>query len=294
MNKPTHALDQLQRWMQTAVMHPDGVVEGMNSDEGRRHIDAGAEGLEQVVTRSEALSAVDRLAIYGSAYYLRLLECMREEFPATAYALGGETFDGFAAAYLQQYPSRSYTLCQLGTNFPRFLTETRPPREEGEPEVSWPEFLADLARFEWTFSEVFDGPGVESKEILNPAQIQAVPAERWPEARLVPVPCLRLLEFRYPVQEYYADFRDDKKPGLPDPAETLVAMTRRNYVVHSAALLPAEFRLLGALAGGQTVGAAIEAAAQTPGTDLDHLAATLHQWFRHWAAAGYFERVELP
>ena len=72
---------------------------------------------------------MDRLAIYGSAYYLRLLECMREEFPATAHALGEETFDGFAAAYLQQYPSRSYTLCQLGTHFARFLVETRPPRE---------------------------------------------------------------------------------------------------------------------------------------------------------------------
>ena len=39
--------------------------------------------------------------------------------------------------------------------------ETRPPREAGEPDASWPEFLADLALFEWTFSVVFDGPGAE-------------------------------------------------------------------------------------------------------------------------------------
>jgi len=293
-DKPTHALTQIQRWMQTAVMHPDGVVSGMDSDEARRHIDAGAANVEQVLTRSKALSAVDRLAIYGSAYFARLLECMRDEFPATTHCLGEETFDGFAAAYLQDYPSRSYTLCQLGTNFPRYLVESRPAREEGEPEVSWPEFLADLVRFEWTFSEVFDGPGLEGKEALGPAQVQAVPAERWPEARLVPSPCLRVLAFRFPVQEYHAAVRAGEKPGLPEPAETLLALTRRHYVVRHSILSGPEYQLLSALAAGQSVGAAIEQVAQTAGADLDPLAADLHQWFQRWAAAGYFERVELP
>ena len=294
LNKPTPALDQIQRWMQAAVMHPDGVVHGMNSDEARRHIDAGAADAERVLTRSKALTAVERLAIYGSAYYARLLECLRDEFPALAHALGEETFDGFAAAYLQEYPSRSYTLCQLGANFARYLAETRPPREEGEPEVSWPEFMADLALFEWTFSEVFDGPGVEGREILGSAQVQAVPAERWPEARLVPVPCLRLLAVRFPVQEYRAAVRADEEPGLPAPAETLLALTRRNFVVHVATLSAPEYRLLSILASGQPVGAAIEQVAQSAGADLDHLAANLRQWFQHWAAAGYFQAVELP
>src|ERR1700736_3403699 len=134
MHKPRHALDQIQRWMQAAVMHPEGVVHGMNSAEARRHIDAGADEAETVLTRSKALTAAERLAVYGSAYFARLLECMREEFPATAHALGEELFDSFAAAYLQECPSRSYTLCQLGGRFPGFLVQTRPAREEGEPE----------------------------------------------------------------------------------------------------------------------------------------------------------------
>ena len=219
-NKPTHALDRIQRWMQAAVMHPDGVVEGMQFRRGAAPRSTPARA-EEVVTRSKALTAVERLAIYGNAYYARLLECLREEFPATAHALGEDTFDAFAAAYLQNYPSRSYTLCRLGANFPRFLTETRPPREEGEPEVSWPEFLADLAAFEWTFSEVFDGPGVEggrggvTRVLLDEAKVRAVPPERWPEARLAAVPCLRLLALRFPVQDYYAEVRAEKSPSLP-------------------------------------------------------------------------------
>ena len=293
-DKPTHGLSQIQRWMQTAVMHPDGVVPGMNSDEARRHIDAGAANVEQVVTRSKALSAVDRLAIYGSAYYARLLECMRDEFPATAHCLGEETFDGFAAAYLQDYPSRSYTLCQLGTNFPRYLVETRPAREEGEPEVSWPELLADLARFEWTFSEVFDGPGLEGKEITRPGAGAGRPGGALAGGAAGPVAVPAAADVPLPGAGVSRRGSREEKPGLPVPAETLLAMTRRGYVVHHSTLSAPEYQLLGALAGGQSVGAAIEQVAQTAGADLDHLAANLHEWFQRWAAAGYFERVELP
>ena len=291
-NRPTPALDQVQRWMQATITHPDGVVEGMRSADARAAIDAAS--AEQVVTRSKALTAVERRAIYGNAYYARLLECLREEFPATAHALGEETFDAFAAAYLQRYPSHSYTLCVLGANFPRYLSETRPPREEGEPEVSWPEFLADLAAFEWAFSEVFDGPGVEGKECLDEAKARAVPAERWPEARLVPVPCLRLLALRFPVQEYYAEVRAEKEPPLPPPAETLLAMTRRSYVVHYYSLSSPEYRLLSALVAGKTVGEAIEDVACSEAAGFDDLAANLHDWFRRWAALGFFLAVELP
>ncbi len=114
-NKPMPALDKIQKWMQAAVMHPDGVVEGVRSAEARAAIDAGA--AEEVVTRSKALTAEERLSIYGNAYYARLMECLREEFPATAHALGEETFNSFAVAYLQSYPSRSYTLCRLARTF---------------------------------------------------------------------------------------------------------------------------------------------------------------------------------
>jgi hypothetical protein len=219
---------------------------------------------------------------------------MREEFPATTHALGEELFDSFAAAYLQQYPSRSYTLCQLGASFPRYLIESRPPREEGDPEVSWPEFLADLAQYEWTFSVVFDGEGVEGKDILDEAKLRAVPPERWPDARLTPVPCLRLLTVRFPVQAYYAAVRNDETPEMPAPAETRLALTRRDYVVRHSTLDGLEYRLLSALVEGKSVADAIEQVAQTSGADLDHLAANLHEWFRHWAASGFFQAVELP
>src|SRR5690242_10389600 len=125
-NNSWHDLRQIQRWMQAALMHPVGVAEGIASAEARQHIDIEPDDAERVVTRSQALTALERLAIYSYAYYARLLECVREEFPVLLHALGQEVFDAFAVGYLQKYPSRSYTLFQLGANFPRYLAETRP------------------------------------------------------------------------------------------------------------------------------------------------------------------------
>ncbi len=151
-----------------------------------------------------------------------------------------------------------------------------------------------MAHYEWTFSVVFDGPGVEGKEILDEAKLRTVPPERWPEARLIPVPCLRLLSYRFPVQAYYAAVRDEEAPEMPAPADTLLALTRRNYVVRHSTLEGLEYRLLSALVEGKSVTDAIAQIAEAGECDMDHLAASLHDWFRHWAASGFFQAVELP
>ena len=286
-------LGQIQRWMQAAIMHPVGVAEGIASAEARRHIDVGPGEAEKVLTRSRALTALERLEIYAYAYYARLLECLREEFPVLVHALTREVFDAFAVGYLQTYPSRSYTLLQLGANFPRYLAETRPEegRGDGLP-ADWPDFLIDLATLELTFNEVFDGPGVEGERLLDAEHLRAIPAERFQEARLMGVSCLRLLPLRYPVHRYFTAVRRHEDPVPPEAAETYLAVTRRRYVVRHYELSPPAYQLLHALLAGQTVGEAIGRAAQAAGPDLDRFAANLRTWFRDWTAEGFFRALQ--
>src|SRR5260370_10903967 len=200
---PPRDLGHIQRWMQAVLMHPVGAAEGIGSSEARHCIDVGPGEAEQVITRSRALTALERLGIYGYAYYARLLECVREEFPVLMHALTQEVFDAFAVGYLQVYPSRSYTLLQLGANFPRYLAETRPEDGGGEGlPAAWPDFLIHLATLELTFNEVFDGPGAEGEHLLDADRLRTIPPERLLEARLASVPCLRLLALHYPGHQY--------------------------------------------------------------------------------------------
>ncbi len=290
MGTPTSSprdLDPVLRWMQAVIMHPAGVEAGLA--EARRHIDVGPGEAEAVVNRSRALTAVERLAIYGNAYYARLLECLREEFAVLAHALGEELFGVFAVGYLQRYPSRSYTLAQLGADFPRYLAETRP----GSGPAGWEDFIVDLATLERTFNEVFDGPGVEGERLPDLRQFADMPAEQFLGARLVPVPCLRLLALHYPVQRYYTAVRRRKRPRLPAAAPTYLALSRQDYRVRHYELSRPAYLLLQALLAGDRVGQAIAKASAAAGPEAGHLAGHLYSWFRDWAAEGFFHRIDV-
>jgi hypothetical protein len=291
------SLDVVQRWFQAVVTHPEGVEGGVESEEAQRLIHLKRAELEAVIGRSRNLTAAERLGIYANAYYARLLECLAAFFPLLQKTLGEEVFDGFAFEYLQHYPSKSYTLDRLGESFSRFLEETRPEPEEGEEPgtLGWPDFLIDLTVFEWNLNKVFDGPGVEGTTLLTAEALQSFPAERFAEARLVPVPCLRLLAFRFPVNAYFTASRhaeDGDPPPIPDPAPEHLALSRRDWVVRRFPLTPAQYALLETIVAGAPVGEAIAAAAEVAGLDDEVLAAELQSWFRLWVAEGLFQGIE--
>jgi hypothetical protein len=281
--------------MQAVIMHPDGVDAGLASDAARQHLDVAPGDVEQVITRSQGQTSVERLSIYANAYYARLLECLGEEFPVLRQTLGDETFNGFAFDYLQRYPSQSYTLGKLGESFACYLAETRPAEaDDGDVPANWPEFLIDLATLEWTFSQVFDGLGVEHETLLTGEQLQAIDAEQWPAARLEVVPCLKLLATRFPVNAYYTAMRRGESESIPGPEPSWFAITRRDFVVRRHELNERQFELLTALAAGETIGAAIEQAAAVPGSNVEQFAVELGDWFREWAAGDFFRRVVVP
>jgi hypothetical protein len=232
--------------------------------------------------------------VYAGAYYARLLECLRDFFPALRHALGDATFDQFAAGYLQRYPPRSYTLDRLADDFVQFLDETRPPAGSAQSETvadaafgRMAEFVVELARMEWSIAQVFDGPGWEADPPLAVESLRSISADDWPTTRLETAPCLRLLAFRFPVNDYFTAFRRGEMPAIPALGETWLALTRREYVVRRISLSRPQYELLAALIAGHTVGESIERAAELAG-DLDRFAADLHAWFRDWTALGLF------
>ena len=294
-SKDPRQLDVIQRWFQSVITHPDGIEAGVESDDARAEIDVSAADVDQVVTRSERLDSAGRIGIYANAYFARLLECLRESFPAMVHALGEETFDQFSFGYLQTYPSTSYTLEHLSNHFAQHLDETRPDREARDRgNIDWPDFLIDLATLEITIGKVFDGPGAEKDRVLTAEDLQAIPPEVWPTARLVPVPCLRLLAFSFPVNSYFTAYRNDEEPEIPAPQPEFVAINRRDYVVRRIPLSEPQYHLLEHLLAGATIGEAITAVAESGTIDVEQFAAELQEWFAGWTAARFFRSVELP
>ena len=58
-----------------------------------------------------------------SQYWFRLLDCIAEDFPGLEAVLGIARCNRLYRAYLAKYPSRSFTLRNLGDRLPQFLAD---------------------------------------------------------------------------------------------------------------------------------------------------------------------------
>ncbi|RMH21804.1 MAG: DUF2063 domain-containing protein [Acidobacteria bacterium] len=261
-------LDALEAWMQSALIRPQ-----------RRTGEEAA----RIIEPSPQLSPAQRLAIYQRGYYLRLLKCMEEQFPALRHALGDELFRDFARQYLEARPPERYTLYDLGRRFPAYLEETRPDAEKavGDREP-WIDFMVDLARFERRLFVMFDAPGNEGKPFATAADA---------DGRLRLQPCFALGEYRFPVETYYLRVRQGDDPPLPPCRRSLVALVRKDYRTRVFPLTPAHYLFLAALRKGESVGEALARVARQTSTPHDEVE---RSWSapggirRRWIEAGFF------
>jgi len=292
MKQKIHELDLIQRWMQAVIMNPGGVEEGIISETSRCEIDVTTENIESVICRSRSLTSIERLNVYGNAYYARLLDCLTAEFPALSFAIGEELFQSFAFDYLQDYPSTSYTLNKLSTNFPKYLRETRPTPTDDD-DGQWMQFVIDLATLERLYSDVFDGPGWEGKQTLRNTDFERFRGKNHSMLVLKTVPCFRLTKFDYPVHEYASAVRRKEEPPLPEPIPTYLAISRIEYRVRRWSLSELQYDLLTALNDSQTLEEAIQAVVKTHQPDRDSFAENLQNWFKEWTDASFFESASV-
>jgi len=272
-------LERLQRWMQSVVTHTGAIEEAAAGPEARRELPP--ERVGEVILPSATLTPLERLEIYQGMYPLRMEEALASDFPGLKHFLGDHTFFDLVTAYTEAHPSRSFTLNPLGQHLAAFVATARVPR---------PAFCAELARLERTIAETFDAPETPA---LDEEAITRVPAEAWETARLVPIAALSLLALRYPAGAYLDSLKDERHqhPKIAR-ADEWVAVYRRNFAVYRQDLSRAAHGLLADLAAGRTVGQAVAAALRRRGRARPQ-ADDLFRWFRQWAAAGMFTRVEL-
>ena len=279
-------LPELQRWFARTLHAPLGGPElfGEPSDTGS----LASISAEEIITRSSQLSSHERLQIYQSAYFARLEECLREEFPILARLLGEETFPEMAREYLQHNPSRSYTLAQLGANFPRFLEETRPPMDAHDPQAyDWPLLLVEVARLERADAEVFDAPGGENVPGLTPQELQQIPAEKCSELRFQCIPGLRLEQFAFPVHDYVSRVRRVEASQVeeipwPDRQPTFLAFNRQNYLVRRVPLTEPAYRVLQVLQQQKTLSEALDQAAEAFTDTEEDFLRSIPSWFERF------------
>ena len=115
------------------------------------------------------------VGVYRTGHIVRLTEALGETFEAVWWVAGDEHYFQLAKEFLLAHPSASYNLSDFGISFPNFLDKRQP--------FSDLPFLADLARFEWLFKEVFHLPphtGLTPEQFQEPTLSGNVAFDLWP------------------------------------------------------------------------------------------------------------------
>jgi len=251
----------LQNWMQNVITYPHGIEAGIESSEARKWMNVDVPNIESVVLPSQKRTSVQRLQVYGNAYFARLVDCLASVFPMFVRTVGEDVFYQFAREYLNQYPSSSYTLNRLADHFVEFLKKTNPSASSATP--GFEHFLIDLATLERSIDQVFDGPGFESRDPLNPDSFAQIDPQDFLNCRFKTVPCLLLIDFVFPINSYFTAVRQSPDTPLPIPEPSWLALSRINFVVRRVPLSQLQFAMLQSLQNGKSVSEVIEAGLST-------------------------------
>ncbi len=281
-------LRALQRWMTHALVQPltaDDDLQPVWRD-GRPMAEVAAEYIKP----NDRLTSFERLQIYSRSYWYRLIDCVYDDAPGLRALLGEEKFSTFVRAYLAKYPSRSFTLRNLGSRLAQFIRE--------EPKLTAPHTaLAEtVARFEWAQTVAFDG---EARPVLTPDDLADAPPAR---LKLTLQPYITPLAVNWPVDDYVLAVKkrdalrseasnaidrapsraSRKKVPLPRRERCYIVVHRYNESLYYKRLPAPAFKILTALAAGRTLPQAVAAAGPRVKPEQ------VREWFATWMELRWF------
>jgi hypothetical protein len=257
-------LNKLESLLYRLITAPGGVAEGLAAERT-----LGAGGLDAVVLGDDRLSAEARVDIYANMYFYRILDALKEDFPATLAVLGNDNFHNLVIGYILEYPPTEPSISDCGAHLADYLRDH--PLRDGAP------FIADLARLERASIEVFQAPDAP---VLNPDALRAIAAADWPAMKLRIHPSAQILVLDWQVSDLLRAVEEQREWKAVENGAVKVLVWRRDARVFYRDLEPAEADALEATAHGATFAEICEVIATNAG-DQDPVA-TMNQILARW------------
>ena len=184
----------------------------------------------------------ERMAIYHNAYRARLVEALANDYRQLQTLLGEAAFTELCHAYIEQHPSRHFSLRWFGRHLPAFSGYAA---EQGGHD-----WRAEMAALEWTFTEAFDAADAPPATESDAAQIAP---ESWPELTLQFHPAVRVLTLWWNTLDRWRAAKEGgtvpEPQPLPEPTDCL--LWRHDLITRFRSLATDEAAALTtALAGG--------------------------------------------
>lgn len=145
------------------------------------------------------------LSIYINAYRIRLQETLAKDYSALAQLMGRKDFNSMTSAYIQEFPSISYSLRNFGEHLARFLAADLNYRQQT--------YLAELAAFEWQLNDVFD---LADTAIANVEDMSMIAPDLWPNLHATLHSSIRWLNLKWNIAEQYPALKQGSSIDLTE------------------------------------------------------------------------------
>jgi hypothetical protein len=235
----------------------------------------GTSAIEGHVLGSTRVPVATRLGIYGGAYGSRLAEALAGNYPVLAQLCGESEFATLAARYVQGHESAFFSIRYYGDQLPQFLAT--------HEEYAGAAVLAELARWEWTMTVVFDaGDAVP----LDPQALTQVAPQEWAQLRFGWHPSVQRLGLEWNAPQIWqaVNAGEDPPPTTLHPEPVQWLLWRQNLSTYFRSLDASEAAVLDAARAGWPFGELCELLCTQLGVEAAPTqAATL---LRGWLAAG--------
>ncbi|WP_218814768.1 DNA-binding domain-containing protein [Rickettsiella endosymbiont of Dermanyssus gallinae] len=136
---------------------------------------------ELVLPRQGELA--ERLAVYADGYRWRLIDALQKEYASLHHYLGDDAFTELSEVYLDEYPSRFYSISDFTKQLPQFLLQHQP--QQG--------YLSELAQIISALSLSLEAADAQ---FLDPTALAKMPLQNWPS-----------LCFKYHPSVHYFSFQ---------------------------------------------------------------------------------------
>ncbi|HEX4648592.1 MAG TPA: DNA-binding domain-containing protein [Steroidobacteraceae bacterium] len=217
-----------------------------------------------------------RLAIYARAYSSRLAEALASNYPVLAKLLGEADFDTLASAYVSAHESSCFSIRYYGGALAEFLTT--------HPDYAAAPVLAELARWEWTMTEVFDAADATP---LAHAELARIEPQQWAALRFSFHPSLRRLSLSWNAPQTWQALTGDaeRPPASLSGAPVQWLLWRQGLSTYFRSLAATEAAVLDAAREGWPFGELCGLLCEELGDEAEAAgsAATL---LRDWVGSG--------
>lgn len=136
------------------------------------------------IAQPQAGSGQERLQIYRNAYFLRLIDQLETGFPHVARQLGKRDFGVLVRDYLAEYPSRYYSIYDVGQHLESFMRDA----------TEYSTGLVELAAFDWSMSRL---QFVDTGSVMRVTELVALKPLQWEEAMFSLHPAHQFVSCQY-------------------------------------------------------------------------------------------------